>query len=207
MKEARTRELCKMYADVFQQELPIVVLWVTLCIAQLHPSFPTSIAGQPIFLSASEAIASGKWIWWILSGKQHLSDCQILGEETEMLWSWFTARDTCPWGPGDGGRRLAKCKTSETPLPEFISILAQCDFGFQGKEFTWIKMSEAEVALCPLLKPSAINPHLPTHFQTWSLWKVTIATKLIQKWLNLGRKGEGNPYGIFAWELTGHYWF
>lgn len=83
--------------------------FVSLCISQLHSSFPTSISGQPIFLSASEAIASGKWIWWILSGKQHLSDCQILGEETEVLRSWFRARNTCPWGPSDGGRRLAKC--------------------------------------------------------------------------------------------------
>lgn len=75
---------------------------VPLHISQLHSSFPTSVSGQPIFLSTSEAIASGKWIWWILSGNQHPSDCQILGEETEMLRSCFRARYTCPWGPGDG---------------------------------------------------------------------------------------------------------
>lgn len=123
---------------------------LSLCISQLLLSFPTSISGQPIFLSASEAIASGKWIWWILSGNQHPSDCQILGEETEMLRSWFRARYTCPWGPRDGRRRLAKCGTSETPRPEFISMLAKCDFGFQGKEFICIKMSQLLKLLCVL---------------------------------------------------------
>ena len=48
------------YANEFEQESPFTVLCVSLCISQLDSSPPTSVSGQPIFLSASEAIASGK---------------------------------------------------------------------------------------------------------------------------------------------------
>lgn len=149
----RPLEYSNINANEFSMRVALyrsVHIYISLCISQPHLSFPTSISGQPIFYSASEAIASGKWIWWILSGNQHPSDCQILGEKTERLRSWFRARYTCPWGPGDGGRRLAKFGTSETPLPEFISILAKCDFGFREKGFTCINMSQLLKLLCVL---------------------------------------------------------
>lgn len=171
---------------------------VSLCISQLHSSFPTSISGQPIFLSASEAIASGKWIWLILSGNQHPSDCQILGEETEMLRSWVRARDTCPWGPGAGEGGWPKEELLRLHFLSSFPFWQRVTLVSKGKSSHGLKCLSCWSCFVSSLRPSAINLHLPTHFQMWCLWKVTIATKLIQKWLNLGNKGWGNPMVFFT---------